>query len=191
MKHWIIAALAAVASTCARADYTDGPPVYTCDAAASRVAIWFEGRDKPFDAEAGQDPRELKAPPSRASKEMTRGGSAYRLPGATRVQRCGRLTLRLRSEFLNENPEGELGIFEFPSVEISVGRRILLSRTGLAICDEPPSRWEVVGRCPRDFATSVEVTAATATSPARVRLAHTRNTSDLAELRDTEDRPAP
>ena len=180
MKRWIIAALSAFASASALADYTDGPPVFACDAAASRIAIWFEGRERPFDAAAAAS--ELKVPPARASKHRTPGGSAYRLPGATRVQRCGRLTLRLRSAFLNANPEGELGIFEFPSVEILDGQRVVLARTGLAICDDPPSRWQVVGRCPQDFATAVEVTAATPSSPARMRLARTHNTADGNEV---------
>ena len=191
MKRWIAAALAALASTAALAAYTDEPPLFACDAGASRVAIWFAGQDKPFDVAAGLAAGKLAVPSSRSSKELTPGGSAYRLPGPVRVQRCGRLTLRLRSEFLNATPEGELGVFEFPSVEILDGKRLLLARTGLAICDEPPSRWDVFGRCPQDFATAVEVTAATASSPARVRLARTRNTSGLDIRRETEDRRVP
>ena len=182
MKRWIVAALAAFASTAALADYTDEPPVFACDAAASRIAIWFEGRDRPFDVAAGQVVGKLAVPSSRSSKEPTPGGSAYRLPGPTRLQRCGRLVLRLRSAFLNADPEGELGVFEFPSVEVLDGHRVVLARTGLAICDEPPSRWDVFGRCPQDFATAVEVTAATASTPARVRLARTRNTADGNEV---------
>ena len=182
MKRWITAALAALASTAALADYTDEPPLFTCDPAASRVEIWFEGQDKPFAAASGLVAGKLGVPSSRSSKELTPGGSPYRLPGPTRVQRCGRLTLRLRSAFLNANPEGELGVFEFPSVEILDGKQLLLARTGLAICDEPPSRWDVFGRCPQDFATAVEVTAATASAPARVRLARTHNTADGNEV---------
>ena len=49
MKRWVTAALAALASTTALADYTDEAPVFACDGAASRVAIWFEGRDNPQD----------------------------------------------------------------------------------------------------------------------------------------------
>ena len=191
MKRWIAAALAALASTAALADYTDAPPLVACDAAASRVAIWFEGQDKPFDVAAGLVAGTLAVPSSHSSKELTPGGSAYRLPGPMRVQRCGRLTLRLRSAFLNANPEGELGVFEFPSVEILDGKRLLLARTGMAICDEPPSRWEVFGRCPQDFATAIEAAAATASTPARVRLARTHNTSGLDVRRETEDRRVP
>ena len=188
MKRWIIAALAALASTAALADYTDAPPVFACDAAASRIAIWFDGRDRPFDVAAGVVAGKLVVPPSRASKELSPGGSAYRLPGPTRVQRCGRLTLRLRSAFLNANPDGELGVFEFPSVEILDGKRVVLPRTGLAICDLPPSRWDAFGRCPRDFATAIEATAATASTPARVRLARTHNTADGDEVVERVDR---
>ena len=191
MKRWIIAALAAFATTAAMADDTEEPPVYACDAAASRIAIWFKGRETPFEIDPGRVASELKVPPSRASKELTPGGSAYRMPGATRSQHCGRLTLRLRSAFLNASPDGELGVFEFASVEILEGRHVVLPRTGLAICDDPPSRWALFGRCPQDFATAVEATAATASSPARVRLARTHNTAELDERRETEDRQVP
>ncbi len=191
MKRWIIAALGAFASTAAMADYTDEPPVYTCDAAASRIEVWFKGREMPFEVDPAKLASELKALPSRASKALTPGGSAYRLPGATRSQRCGRLTLRLRSAFLNAHPDGELGVFEFPSVEILDGAHVVLPRTGLAICDDPPSRWAVSGRCPQDFATGIDVTAATASAPARVRLARTHNTVDAAVGRETGDRRVP
>ena len=191
MKRWIIAALGAFATTAAMAGYTDEPPVYACDAAASRIAIWFKGQETPFEIDRGKVARELNAPPSRASKELTPGGSAYRMPGATRSQRCGRLTLRLRSAFLNANPEGELGVFEFVSVEILEGRHVVLPRTGLAICDDPPSRWTLFGRCPQDFATAVEATAATVSAPTHVRLARTHNTPELEVRRETEDRQAP
>ena len=40
MKCGVIAALGAFATTPAMADYLDEAPVYTCDAAASRIAIW-------------------------------------------------------------------------------------------------------------------------------------------------------
>ena len=59
------------------------------------------------------------------------------------------------------------------------------------ICDDPPSRWPLFGRCPQDFATALEPTAATAASPARVRLARTHNTPELGVRHETEDTQAP
>lgn len=185
MKPWIAAALGAFVSTGALADYLDKPPLFHCDAAASHVAIWFE----PQDAPPGVAGDELKVPPSASRGRMTPGGSAYRAPGKTRVQRCGRLQLRLRAAFLNVNPEGELGAFEFPSLEVFDGPRRLLARTGLAICDLPPSRWEIVGRCPADYAVAVDVAAATRDAPARVRLVRAHNAEDgVTVAREIEER---
>ena len=128
-------------------------------------------------------------PPSGRSGRTTPGGSVYRAPGRTRVQRCGRLTLRLGSAFLNANPEGELGVFEFPAIELFDGPRRLLARTGLAICDLPPSRWEVVGRCPADYAVAIDAAAATRDAPARVRLVRAHNAEDERTVaRDVEER---
>ena len=184
MKAWITAALAALASTAALADYLDKAPRFHCDAAVSHVAIWFE----PQDAPPGVDGVELDVPPAGRSQHLTPGGSAYRTPGKTHARRCGRLRLRLRSDFLNADPEGELGVFEFPSVEILDGRRRLLARTGLAVCDLPPSRWDVVGRCPADYAVAVDVVAATPSAPARVRLVRAHNDRQGAVVREREER---
>ena len=185
MKRWIAAALAACTSTAALADYLDKPPLWHCDAARSHVAIWFESGDAP----AGVTGAELTAPPPGSGDQTTATGSAYRVPGKTRVQRCGRLQLRLRSAYLNANPEGELGAFEFPALEVFDGRRRVLARTGLAVCDPAPSRWEAFGRCPADFAIVVDITAATVGAPARVRVVHARNDDGGAEVvRETEER---
>ena len=185
MKSWIVATLGAFVSTGALADYLDKPPLFHCDAAASHVAVWFEAQDAP----PGITGVELTVPPSSSSGRMTPTGSAYRAPGKTRVQRCGRLRLRVRAAFLNGNPEGELGAFEFPAIEVFDGPRRLLARTGLAICDLPPSRWEVVGRCPADYAVALDVTAATRDAPARVRLVRAHNAEDgLTVAREVEER---
>lgn len=185
MKPWIVAALGAFVSTGALADYLDRPPLFHCDAGTSHVVVWFE----PQDAPPGVAGVELEVPASASSGRTTPAGSAYRAPGKTRVQRCGRLRLHLRAAFLNVDPEGELGVFEFPAIEVSDGPRRLLARTGLAICDLPPSRWEVVGRCPDDYAVAVDVTAATRDAPARVRLVRAHNAEDgLTVARQVEER---
>ncbi len=185
MKPWIAAALGAFVSTGALADYLDKPPLFHCDAAASRLQVWFE----PQDAPAGVTGTELRVPPSGATGRLTSAGSAYRAPGKTRVQRCGHLRLRVRAAFLNVNPEGELGVFEFPAIELFDGPRRLLARTGLAICDLPPSRWEGVGPCPADYAVAVDATAATRDAPARVRLVRAHNAEDgLTVAREVEER---
>ena len=70
---------------------------------------------------------------------------------------CGKLTARVSSGFLNPNSQGELGAMDFPVVEIMQGRKLLLQQTALEACAVDWPRYEFFGKCPEQWADSIEV----------------------------------
>ncbi len=140
----------------AHAQYS-GPVMYQCDPLHSRLRM-----DLVIDKQQqlpllrnGRIPRQLHfpdfAPIDREERERN-GLSPLRGPSGTVQMSCGRLQIRLRSEALNGNPEGELGAITFGSVEVLVAGRQLLEPTHLAVCEIGFARWNP---CPDHYATSI------------------------------------
>jgi hypothetical protein len=71
--------------------------------------------------------------------------------------KCGTLTIRVAGGFLNPNAQGELGAMDFPLVEIMQGRKLLLQQTALETCAIDWPRYEFFGKCPDQWANSIEV----------------------------------
>lgn len=84
-------------------------------------------------------------------------GDLLRSGSRVSTLRCGALTIRFASGFLNSNPQGELGALDFPLIEIVKGKRVLLDRTALEPCALTLSRYNYFGACPASWAQSIEV----------------------------------
>ena len=99
--------------------------------------------------------------------------------------------MRVRSEFLNPDPDGQTGVVEFRSIEIFDGARRVLARTGIAVCERDNGMWNNFGRCPEDFANALNVIGARAGQPARVRLVHAFFAGGEGVEHDAVDRTVP
>lgn len=142
----------------AHAQYGGEKLQFSCNAATSSFRLGFEDDAIPLPVGANPaDTRKLDVPPPGASSRLSPGGSNMRLPGKPLRLKCGKLELRVSSSYLNLNPDGELGIVEFDSVEVLKAGKRILSRTGFATCDAGSPRWDYFGECPKSYAQAMLV----------------------------------
>jgi len=84
-------------------------------------------------------------------------GDPLRTGSHIATRRCGSITIKFSSGFLNSNPQGELGALDFPVIEIRQGKKVLLEKTALEQCAVGLSRYNYFGECPGSWAQSIEV----------------------------------
>ena len=86
-------------------------------------------------------------------KKTGRWGSLLRAESRKTVTRkCGVFTLVFQSGFLNDDPDGELGVVELGAVQVLRGSAVVLPRTAFGACDVRIGRYEVLGPCPARYA---------------------------------------
>jgi hypothetical protein len=73
------------------------------------------------------------------------------------VSRCGAYKLILTTSYLNEDPDGELGVVQFESFELWLNGHHVLGPVGFATCDVGVGLWEAFGQCPSSYADAVHV----------------------------------
>jgi len=88
-------------------------------------------------------------PPRNSFGDRNRSGSAV-----SRV-RCGPLEVQISAGYLNTNPQGELGVIEFPVVTIAQAANIVLPNTAMSDCEVSLSRYSYFGKCPDSWARSI------------------------------------
>jgi len=84
-------------------------------------------------------------------------GDPLRTGTTIKSERCGPIKVTFSSGFLNANPQGELGALDFPVIEISKGKQVLLKSTAIEQCDVNIPRFTYFGQCPNSWARSIEV----------------------------------
>ena len=168
-----VAAVLLLAGCCgmqAHAQYGERRVQYGCDDKRSELRLGFEDAEVPSPAsQRPADQYELRFPGPRGTGRASPGGSELRSPAIPRVVKCGKLELRLWETFLNENPDGELGVVFFQAFELFIGRKRVLGPLGFATCDVGLSRWSYFGACPSDYVDAVYVRMLSETKP-RVRV---------------------
>ena len=84
-------------------------------------------------------------------------GDPLRTGTTIKSERCGPIKVTFSSGFPNANPQGELGALDFPVIEISKGKQVLLKPTAIEQCDVNIPRFNYFGQCPNSWARSIEV----------------------------------
>lgn len=84
-------------------------------------------------------------------------GDLLRTGSAIKTHRCGPIEINFTSGFLNANPQGELGAFDFPVIELKKEKRVLLAQTAIAQCDASTERYNYFGPCPSSWAKSIQI----------------------------------
>jgi hypothetical protein len=70
---------------------------------------------------------------------------------------CGQVDVRIESGYVNSDPNGQSGADDFPVVELRMGDRTILPRTGLQVCEQG-DRMEsyFFGKCPDAWASFIK-----------------------------------
>lgn len=105
-----------------------------------------------------------------AGPQTNQSGDPLRTGSRLEVHRCGLLTVRFRSGFLNSNPQGELGAIDFGVVEVVRGKKVIVSPTALESCEMAFSRYQYFGACPDAWAQNISVRWDESTGKAKVTL---------------------
>jgi hypothetical protein len=134
-RHFLALVLIALSSA-AHAQHEDKKVLFQCDTTQSKFRVGLEAADLALGDELAETaPQALHFPGFKYTGRKTPDDNTLRSPGGTRNLHCGRLQIRLKSEYLNENPGGEMGVIAFGSIEVFSGTRHLLGPIGLAVCD--------------------------------------------------------
>ena len=80
-------------------------------------------------------------------------GEPLRTGSRTRTASCGKLTLRFQGAYLQADPQAGAA---FPLLEIRLGRRVLLRRSAIAVCDTRDPVATRLGACASRWAVSVK-----------------------------------
>lgn len=132
---------------------------FYCKPGSSELFVSIKPEDKPASAADYVKKRVAWQKLLRMGPQTNALGDPLRTGSRVSTQRCGTLTLRFASGFVNANPQGELGALDFPLIEISQGRKLLLPRTALEPCAVSTLRYTLVGECPGRWAERIEVGA--------------------------------
>jgi len=71
-------------------------------------------------------------------------------------RQCGKLNIRFEGGYLNDNLQGQDGALEFPVIELTIDKRLVLPRTAIAECDASDTRTAYFGPCPSEWAQSIQ-----------------------------------
>lgn len=158
MKYQLIFLVSAITVKSALAQFHAQEVSFLCDSKRSEARIGFSDEDIPKPkALVNTRPLLLKSPGFGTTNRSTPGGSYMRAPGKSQLLTCGSLAMHFSSEFLNENPDGELGAMSFDAIEIYVDDLRVLERTGFAVCELGISRWEYFGSCPNRYTVALHI----------------------------------
>ena len=98
-------------------------------------------------------------------------GDVMRTGSRTLTRHCGKLTLRIRDGYYNNNPLGEMGAADdYPIVELFEGTRRIAGPLAIGSCDTAVNRSSFLIACPDSWVTEVDVFYVGA--KVRIRLKH-------------------
>ncbi|MQR00969.1 hypothetical protein [Glaciimonas soli] len=89
--------------------------------------------------------------------EKNGGGQPLKTGSKIAVRQYGMIQIRTESGFVNDNPQGESGAWDFPVIELRVAEKTVLQRTALDTCSANDKRANIYfGTCPGNWAQSIE-----------------------------------
>lgn len=159
LTRCVIAALLAAAPP-AWADDAFSELIYVCDAPRStltlgRVDAQAEARLQAARARGQQAERVDVSPLIHRTRQTSADGSPFRGASDTLVKTCGDFTVTLAGGYLNANPDGADGVYEWPLVRIEhrSGKRFPMLTLGR--CDASAARFSRTTACPMAWATEI------------------------------------
>ncbi|WP_269632320.1 hypothetical protein [Pelomonas sp. BJYL3] len=157
-RCFIASLLAAALPACADDAFSE--LIYVCDAPSSTVTVsrvdaQADARLKAARARGQQVERVDVSPLIHRTRQTSADGSPFRGASDTLVKTCGDFTVTLAGGYLNANPDGAEGVYEWPlvSIEHRSGKRFPTLTLGR--CDASFARFSRTTACPMAWATEI------------------------------------
>lgn len=122
----------------------DGIVQYYCNANTSNIYFDADSLKAPT---VGMCKKTVSISPLLLQSEEDEMGNRTSLGSKKAIQKCGSVKLVFESGFYNSNPQGMLGLLNYPLISVIINNNVIINRNPLNLCDSSGTR----ETCPTEF----------------------------------------